>query len=193
MKRKHEEPESLVDWAHGVGLPSKVTDQPWTCFYWSNPHYDELTFPMDDTSLYDNFVSSLSVSNRLMVQRVEHDGHTGKWMLFYPLDELDEAWLRVLAAMDAGRLRGICGFKCSTAGGATMRAPTHTAYSREHAMILYCGGSEEQVLRIGRELVKEMGYRLKPYVYYKLNAQTGLVYPGPKYAVRLATTTQSPP
>ena len=47
---------------------------------------------------------------------VEYDrSKSGKWMLFYPVSEIDEKWEMAKNLFDTGELRGVRGMKVSTA------------------------------------------------------------------------------
>ena len=75
-------------------------------------------------------------------------------MLYFPPDEIDQAWEKVQSLLYTGRLTGIWAAKVSTA----RKNPRATG--DDFATILYTSTSdEEEVMRIGRNLLSCMEYR----------------------------------
>eukprot|EP01064_Diplonema_japonicum_P035466 TRINITY_DN769_c4_g1_i1.p1 TRINITY_DN769_c4_g1~~TRINITY_DN769_c4_g1_i1.p1 ORF type:complete len:159 (+),score=36.27 TRINITY_DN769_c4_g1_i1:45-479(+) len=81
----------------------------------------------------------------------EDDG--GKWMLFYPNDEINAAWHRSVDLYRAGHLPGVHSMKVSTA----MPNP-RASTSASKVIIFYCGPSKDEakMRSIGTSLASAM-------------------------------------
>jgi len=93
---------------------------------------------------------------------------TGKWMLFYAKPLMNEAWLIVKKLYRENKLEGVISMKCSTS----------YEYSNEShndgVIILYCENSsnEEEIMKIGKNILLSVGYKERQIIYYKTNIQT---------------------
>ena len=104
---------------------------------------------------------------------VEYDrSGSGKWMLFYPVSEIDEKWEMAKDLFDTGELRGVRGMKVSTA----IYNPRTTYDDGATAvLIMYCGPwTDEPLMReIGRNLALKTKYESKTgCMFYKTDDQT---------------------
>ena len=90
----------------------------------------------------------------------------GKWMMFFPLNEMDRRWAEACYLYKSGLLNGINSLKASTAKQNPMPERLH-AYD-EGIIIFYCGPSENstQILEYGRNILNKMNYP-KTYFYFK--------------------------
>ena len=86
----------------------------------------------------------------------------GKWLVFKPLEELDETWHRIRRAVESGEL-GSTGAKCSTAMLDPSRHPTN---STEGVICVYT--SEETMDKVGFKLVN----MVKQDIRYKTDEAT---------------------
>eukprot|EP00057_Strongylocentrotus_purpuratus_P017440 XP_011671914.1 PREDICTED: uncharacterized protein LOC105441947 [Strongylocentrotus purpuratus] len=104
---------------------------------------------------------------------VEYDrSGGGKWMLFYPVSEIDEKWEMAKILFNTGELRGVRGMKVST----VMYNP-RTTYNDDAmaVLIMYCGPwTDEPLMReIGRNLALKTKYENKRgSMLYKSDDQT---------------------
>eukprot|EP00057_Strongylocentrotus_purpuratus_P017468 XP_011671942.1 PREDICTED: uncharacterized protein LOC105441971 [Strongylocentrotus purpuratus] len=92
---------------------------------------------------------------------VDYDDHysgSGKWMLFYPVSEIDEKWEMKNDLFDTGELRGVEGMKVSTAKVNPKSSDNATA-----VLIMYCGPWTDELLmrKIGRNLALKTKYESK--------------------------------
>lgn len=90
----------------------------------------------------------------------------GKWMLFYPMSEIDDRWHLVKSLFDTGELHGVGELKVSTAKG--------SAGHDSGVINVYCGpyDDEELVMRIGKNLANKMQYKNREGVMlYKAEGQ----------------------
>ena len=94
----------------------------------------------------------------------QYPNNDGKWMMFFPLDELDQRWNEACGLFRAGKLRGVNTMKVSTA----KPNPKAIYKSGEGILIFYCGPSEnrEKVLEYGRNILTHMNYT-RAYFFYK--------------------------
>jgi hypothetical protein len=93
---------------------------------------------------------------------------TGKWMLFYPPERIDERWEAAKLALRSGRMQGVVGMKVSTARAAAENAQQQQhenrgSYKSNHVMIFYCGpaSDEDLMMRIGRRVARAMNPSVK--------------------------------
>lgn len=94
---------------------------------------------------------------------------TGKWMLFYPNEDMNEKWQLAKQLFRAGQLIGVRSMKCSTA----MENPR--ASSKDTGVIiLYSSYSADEpyITKIGQHILAMTGYQQSPYLYYKTDEQT---------------------
>ena len=106
----------------------------------------------------------------------EFMANPGKWMIFYPMNKLDEAWSKAKELYDSGGLYGIHSMKVST----RMENPRASS-SDSGVIIFYCGPAHDKsfVMTAGENLVKAMEYvhtsrKYPPFIYYKTDQQTRL-------------------
>ncbi|XP_070175202.1 uncharacterized protein [Littorina saxatilis] len=105
---------------------------------------------------------------------------SGKWMMFYALRELDEAWERARDMYRSGQLPSICGMKVSTA------YPSPENRTNQGVLIFYCGPASDKnkMLAIGRDVAEKMRYG-KAHIAYKTDAQTLQGIKGSIYTIQL--------
>jgi hypothetical protein len=107
------------------------------------------------------------------VNLMDHPMETfGKWMLFFPNNEMDTAWTTAVHAFNNNKLGDVSGMKASTFAH-NPRALDNTTGT----IILYCGGNQSSIESTGEAILEAMQYRampsrFKPYIYYKSNDQT---------------------
>ena len=130
----------------------------------------QVFFPMDteDTVIISpmNTVDSYWVFHGYFQEPIPD---CGKWMLFYPSNQLDYKWKQYCELWDTGNLPGIIGMKCSTA----LEKPNRF-YSTDGVIILYCSYStvQDYILRIGRALLPYLEDYSFPNIFYKSDIQT---------------------
>ena len=90
----------------------------------------------------------------------------GKWMMFFPLSEMNQRWSEACSLYRSGKLTGINSMKASTAKQNPMPQRLH-GYD-EGIIIFYCGPSEDQhnVMAYGRNILNHMQYPRSQF-YYK--------------------------
>lgn len=91
----------------------------------------------------------------------------GKWMLFYPADNIDDKWKLAKSLYRCRSLNGVTSMKCSTA------KDNPRASSRDFVIILYCSnsGNREHILSIGKVIAQAFEYETSR-MYYKTDKQT---------------------
>lgn len=89
----------------------------------------------------------------------------GKWMMFFPLAEMDQRWGEACSLYRAGKLGGINSMKASTAKQNPMPQRLH-AFD-EGIIIFYCGPSEDEanVMEYGRNILNHMNYPRAEFHY----------------------------
>jgi len=94
---------------------------------------------------------------------------TGKWMLFYPNDKMNEMWKFAKEVYKEGKLPGVRSMKCSTA-----KENPRASSSKNGIIILYssCSADEKYIMKVGQNVLATFGYREFPYMYYKTDEQT---------------------
>ena len=82
----------------------------------------------------------------------------GKWMMFFPMSEMDARWNEACQLYRSGRLYGVNSMKASTAQQNPMPERLH-GYD-EGIIIFYCGPSEDEqnVMEYGRNILNNMNY-----------------------------------
>ena len=90
----------------------------------------------------------------------------GKWMMFFPMREMDQRWSEACHLYNRGELHGIHSMKASTVKQNPMPERLH-GYD-EGIIIFYCGPSEHRhnVMAYGRNLLNKMNYP-RSKLYYK--------------------------
>ncbi len=94
----------------------------------------------------------------------KYPANDGKWMMFFPLSELDLRWNEACGLFRAGKLKGINSMKVSTA-----KPNPKAIYAKgEGIIIFYCGASENRanVLDYGKNILIHMKYP-RLYFFYK--------------------------
>jgi hypothetical protein len=111
---------------------------------------------------HDNFWVSANDKN-LTAQFPNQDG---KWMMFFPLSEMDARWTEASQLYYSGRLTGVNSMKASTAKQNPMPERLHGP--DEGIIIFYCGPSEDEanVMEYGRNILNNMHYPRETF-YYK--------------------------
>jgi len=96
----------------------------------------------------------------------QYPNHDGKWMMFFPMSDLNVRWREACLLYNSGRLIGISSMKVSTAKQNMFPGRLHGP--DEGIIIFYCGPCEdkESVLRYGRNLLNNMHYS-RPFLHYK--------------------------
>ena len=93
---------------------------------------------------------------------------SGKWLLFYDKNELNNKWKIFKELFDKKLLDGVMSMKCSTA-----YKNSRSSNDIDGVLILYCHGNEEQVMKISQNLVQYIIDDYKGnYIYYKTDDQT---------------------
>ena len=92
--------------------------------------------------------------------------HDGKWMMFFPMSEMDARWHEACQLYRAGRLLGVNSMKASTAKQNPFPQRLHA--HDEGIIIFYCGPSEDRqnVMEYGRNILNNMRYDRAQF-YYK--------------------------
>ena len=90
----------------------------------------------------------------------------GKWMMFFPMHEMDQRWAEACHLYNSGMLYGINSMKASTAKQNPLPERLH-GYD-EGIIIFYCGQSEDRqnVMSYGRNLLNKMNYP-RSRLYFK--------------------------
>ena len=90
----------------------------------------------------------------------------GKWMMFFPMSEMDARWTEASQLYYSGRLVGVKSMKASTAKQNPMPERLHGP--DEGIIIFYCGPSEDEanVMEYGRNILNNMHYPRETF-YYK--------------------------
>lgn len=104
---------------------------------------------------------------------------SGKWMTFYDMSDLDQAWSRAKDLYRSGQLPGIKSMKVSTA------MPTGYPAS-QGVVIFYCGPASDKnkMMTIGHDLARKMDYN-QQYICYKTDMQTIQGIRGSVYKIKL--------
>ena len=133
-------------------MPSSITDSPW---------------------IYE--------SRRENIKRQNYpQEESGKWMMFFHVSKINDAWTRATHLYRTGQLPDIPAMKVSTA--MPREYPPHTK-----VLIFYCGpaSDENKMLAIGRDLAKKMEYRARS-ISYKTDLQTIQGVKGSIYKIQLS-------
>jgi hypothetical protein len=90
----------------------------------------------------------------------------GKWMMFFPMSEMDARWTEACQLYRSGRLFGVNSMKASTAKQNPMPERLHGP--NEGIIIFYCGPCEDQanVMAYGRNILNNMHYPRETF-YFK--------------------------
>ena len=97
---------------------------------------------------------------------------SGKWMLYYRNEDIDDAWEMAMNKYKKLKKVGIPAMKCSNRDRQNPRASSNET----QVIIFYCGPSTEKkkMKRIGKKLIKIMDYRSPSTdkIFYKSDRQT---------------------
>ena len=94
----------------------------------------------------------------------KHPHNDGKWMMFFPIGEVDARWAEACGLYRSGKLKGINSMKVSTS-----KPNSQKIYDEGEAIIIfYCGPSEDKVnvMEYGRNILSYMNYPRDTF-YYK--------------------------
>lgn len=89
----------------------------------------------------------------------------GKWMLFYPNDEIDNKWEKIITLYNEDKLKGIHTMKMSTS-----KPNPRSSDSNKKVIIAYSSGCEQDIMDTGKKLMEQMQYETD--MYYKLDSQS---------------------
>lgn len=116
----------------------------------------------------------LEVNHSLWLYEKNNEGaesiDSGKWMLFYYKQSMNEAWVLAKKLYRENKLDGVNSMKCSTA----VENPTRASSLDLGIIILYCNNSsnKETIMNIGQKIIKMFDYKEKQIIYYKTDLQT---------------------
>ena len=112
----------------------------------------------------------------------------GKWMMFFPMSEMDARWNEACQLYRSGRLYGVNSMKASTAQQNPMPERLH-GYD-EGIIIFYCGPSEDEqnVMEYGRNILNNMNYSRDDF-FYKSD-KPHLINPNKRYKHMYFINTQ---
>lgn len=98
----------------------------------------------------------------------EYDDADGKWLMFFPRDQIDAKWAQVKQLYFSGDLDRISSVKVSTA-----MPSERSSGKNEHVMAFFCGPADDEarVREIGTNLVEKIVPDAQA-IYYKSNEQT---------------------
>lgn len=97
------------------------------------------------------------------------ENEVGKWMIFYPKEELDSMWCEIKTIYNNKLLEGVTKIKVST--------NHNTIYEDEGVILFYCNNSynEDFIMEIGGNILDKLNYSPYDdtrYIYYKLDYQS---------------------
>lgn len=145
-------------------LPSNIHNVPW------------LHFSNDDTDAaktLDKHMEEWEQQSKDMSEYLEYlEHHTshilGKWMLFYPKDDIDNKWILAKSLCAQEKLGHCFSLKVST-----MYNNPRASSSDEKVIIFYCYGCQEHIIETGRTIICNMSYKNKNgRIYFKRDTDT---------------------
>jgi hypothetical protein len=92
--------------------------------------------------------NEISWPEEMSLEEKEYLVNSGKWMLFFKKDRLDEIWEKAKLLLVEGKLLHIYSMKISTIAPSVRRGGT------EHALILYCSSTEKSVIEKSSRVVQ---------------------------------------
>lgn len=93
----------------------------------------------------------------------------GKWMLFYPKNEMEIMWEKIQRLYEKDELYGVHSMKCSSGRKKNPRASN----DEDGVIILYTTiDTEENIKRIGTNILNKTKYSLNERIFYKTDKQT---------------------
>ena len=128
--------------------PMSVTD-----VYWLFEQEQDIPYDGDFFSDYD-------------LDKWIENSEEGKWMMLFPRNLINKRWKHAKTLYRKGKLPGVESMKCSTAKKNDRSSDMSTG-----VIIFYCGGYEEWLMKIGRNILKQLPYHQR-YMYFKTNVQT---------------------
>lgn len=138
--------------------PSEVTDCYWIFHSWSPPKQtvEEL---------------ELAFATEYFAADIKEEFYIGKWMLFYPKSELDDAWEKAKTCQETRRF-SYCGNAFSMKVS-TFRPSPLAADPTQGVIIIYGNGFAPNVLAFGEKIAKAMEYHsTNGWMYFKTDSQT---------------------
>ena len=113
------------------------------------------------SQVHDNFWVGATDRNITSV----YPNQEGKWMMFFPVEEMDARWTEACQLYYSGRLTGINSMKASTARQNPMPERLHGP--NEGIIIFYCGPSTDEVnvMAYGRNILNNMHYPRATFFY----------------------------
>lgn len=103
---------------------------------------------------------------------VELKQPSGKWMLFYRNEDIEDAWAKAKNNFKKLKMAGIPAMKCSNLAIKNPRATNHNT----QIIVFYCGPStdKKKMKKIGKKLIKIMEYKSPSAnkIFYKADYQT---------------------
>ena len=135
-------------------------------------YFEENSVDLRETSLEQfQFPSKVNTEPYLFAKTniIKSYRDVGKWMLFYPIESLDEGWSKCYYRFKDGKLPGVFQMKVST-----MCENVRGSTSRNGVIILYCSHSanKDKIIKCGYTIIREVNYDFNRKIYYKTNKQT---------------------
>ena len=109
----------------------------------------------------------------------KYPNQDGKWMMFFPMSDMDQRWSDACDLYYDGKLVGIHSLKASTSLQNPMTNRLHA--HDEGIIIFYCGKSEDEdsLMRYGKNILSLISYP-RTHFYYKSD-RPHLIVPFNKY------------
>jgi hypothetical protein len=112
--------------------------------------------------------------NEKLILKFMDLNNVGKWMLFYLLEDLDEAWERAVKYYNEEEIEDIVSLQVST----NCNNITKSEYIDTGVILFICNDSydEDSIIKIGKNIINKMRYVPidSKYIYYKTNEQTSI-------------------
>lgn len=106
------------------------------------------------------------------LQRAANARPLGRWLFFFPEEEVGAAWARGCAALDLGELGGVQALKVRTA-----KPDGKGRAEGEKVILATCGGSRDSVRGAGERLVRALDYRnSNGKAYFRLTGAPGVAF-----------------
>lgn len=129
-------------------------------------HVNDNSLPSDTHDSYFIFEYNAKIDKKYDYNYNE----SGKWMMFFPLDQIDEKWKLAKQLYNSEKLIGIKSMKVST-----MKPNERASNQTDKVIIFYCGpvSDEENLKKYGRNLIKCLDYKpVNKFMCYKSDIQT---------------------
>ncbi|GAV02665.1 hypothetical protein RvY_13201-2 [Ramazzottius varieornatus] len=116
----------------------------------------------------------------------EYDDANGKWLMFFPRDQIDAKWAQVKQLYFSGDLDRISSVIVSTA-----MPSERSSGKNEHVMAFFCGPADDEarVREIGTNLLEKVVPDVQA-IYYKSNEQTAQSFSPDRSAANNATVVE---